>query len=46
QFGIVGIQIAEDTLHLSILIRDQMNINRYYNIESAKIPVQKSEETV
>ncbi|CAG8794676.1 20074_t:CDS:2, partial [Racocetra persica] len=45
QFGIVEIQVAGDTLHLNVLIRDQTNVNRYYNIESAKIPVQKSEET-
>ncbi|CAG8713211.1 7977_t:CDS:2, partial [Racocetra persica] len=44
QFGIVGIQIAEDTLHLNVLIRDKMNVHRYYNIESAKIPVQESDE--
>ncbi|CAG8634224.1 42724_t:CDS:2 [Gigaspora margarita] len=46
QFGIVGIQIAEDILHLNVLIRDKTNVNRYYNIESAKIPVQKSDETI
>ncbi|CAG8801213.1 20650_t:CDS:1, partial [Racocetra persica] len=41
QFEIVGIQIAEDTLHLNVLIRDKMNVNRYYNIESAKNPYAK-----
>ncbi|CAG8727915.1 20161_t:CDS:2, partial [Racocetra persica] len=38
--------VAGDILHLNVLIRDQTNVNRYYNIESAKIPMQKSEETV
>ncbi|CAG8800008.1 34332_t:CDS:1, partial [Racocetra persica] len=46
QFEIVEIQIAEDTLHLNVLIRDQMNVNRYYNIELAKISVHKSEEII
>ncbi|CAG8657986.1 2710_t:CDS:2 [Gigaspora rosea] len=46
QFGIVGIQIAGDTLHLNVLIRDKVNVHRYYNIESAKIPVQESDENV
>ncbi|KAF0429819.1 hypothetical protein F8M41_005623 [Gigaspora margarita] len=46
QFGIVGIQIAGDTLHLNVLIRDKVNVHRYYNIESAKIPVQESDEDV
>ncbi|CAG8749845.1 2204_t:CDS:2, partial [Cetraspora pellucida] len=46
QFGIVGIQIAEDTLYLNVLIRDKLNIDRYYKIELAKILVQKSDETI
>ncbi|CAG8538905.1 11762_t:CDS:2, partial [Scutellospora calospora] len=46
QFGIVGIQIAGDTLHLNVLIRDTTNIHKYYNIETVKIPVQKSDETI
>ncbi|CAG8563836.1 5221_t:CDS:2, partial [Scutellospora calospora] len=46
QFGIVWIQIAGDTLYLNVLIRDTMNIHKYYNIEMVKIPVQKSDETI
>ncbi|CAG8739871.1 15853_t:CDS:2 [Cetraspora pellucida] len=46
QFGIVGIQIAGDTLHLNVLIRDTTNIHKYYNIEMVKIPVQKSDKTI
>ncbi|CAG8533716.1 12940_t:CDS:2 [Dentiscutata heterogama] len=46
QFGIVEIQIAEDTLHLNVLIRDKINVHRYYNIESAKITVQESDENI
>src|SRR6185436_15882478 len=44
QFGIIGIQIAGDTLHLNVLIRDKINVHRYYHIQSAKIPVQFSDE--
>ncbi|CAG8637018.1 7527_t:CDS:2 [Ambispora leptoticha] len=46
QFGIVGIQIAGDTLHLNVLIRDKVNIHKYYHIQSAKIPVRISDEDV
>ncbi|CAG8492054.1 13800_t:CDS:1 [Cetraspora pellucida] len=46
QFGIVRIQIARDTLHLNVLIRDMMNIYKYYNIELVTIPVQKSNKTI
>ncbi|RHZ84498.1 hypothetical protein Glove_80g11 [Diversispora epigaea] len=44
QFGIIGVQIAGDTLHLNVLIRDKTNVHRYYHIQSAKIPVQFSDE--
>ncbi|RHZ81501.1 hypothetical protein Glove_120g7 [Diversispora epigaea] len=44
QFGIVGVQIAGDTLHLNVLIRDKTNVHRYYHIQSAKIPVRFSGE--
>ncbi|RHZ56132.1 hypothetical protein Glove_406g12 [Diversispora epigaea] len=44
QFGIIGVQIAGDTLHLNVLIRDKTNVYRYYHIQSAKIPVQFSDE--
>ncbi|RHZ52557.1 hypothetical protein Glove_460g18 [Diversispora epigaea] len=44
QFRIIGVQIAEDTLHLNVLIRDKTNVHRYYHIQSAKIPVQFSDE--
>ena len=46
QFGIVGVQIAGDELHLNLLVRDMRNIHRYYHLQSAKIPVQVSDERV
>ncbi|RHZ65764.1 hypothetical protein Glove_311g20 [Diversispora epigaea] len=46
QFRIVEVQIAGDTLHLNILIRDKANVHRYYHIQLAKIPVQFLDENV
>ncbi|CAG8641024.1 11387_t:CDS:2 [Ambispora leptoticha] len=46
QFGIVGVQIAGDILHLNILIRNKANVHKYYHIQSAKILVQFSDENV
>ena len=39
QFGIVGVQIAGNMLHLNVLIRDGLEIHRYYHLQSAEIPV-------
>ncbi|RIB11218.1 hypothetical protein C2G38_2204039 [Gigaspora rosea] len=46
QFGIIGIQIAGNMMHLNVLVRDKTNINRYYHIQSAEIPVQVSDPNI
>lgn len=46
QFNIIGIQIEENMLHLNILVRDMVNVHRYYHLRSVKIPVQYSDEGV
>jgi len=46
QFGIVGVQIAGNMLHLNVLIRDDCNIHRYYRLQSAEIPVRISDVDV
>ncbi|CAG8530738.1 12900_t:CDS:1 [Racocetra persica] len=38
QFGIVGVQIAGNILHLNVLVRDIADIHRYLHIQSAEIP--------
>ncbi|RHZ89327.1 hypothetical protein Glove_16g40 [Diversispora epigaea] len=42
QFGIVGVQIAGNELHLNLLVRDIRNVHRYYHLRSVEIPVQFS----
>ncbi|CAG8746633.1 4920_t:CDS:1, partial [Acaulospora colombiana] len=46
QFGIVGIQVAGNILHLNALVRDKVNIPRYYHLQSVEIPVQLSDDRV
>ncbi|CAG8850785.1 8516_t:CDS:1, partial [Gigaspora margarita] len=47
QFGIVGMQIAGNILHLNVLVRDKADIHRYFHIQLTEIPVQSSSvETV
>src|SRR6185436_13364300 len=46
QFGIVGMQVAGNVLHLNLLVRDMVNVHRYYHLQSAEIPVQFSDEAV
>ena len=46
EFGIVGIQVAGNMLHLNVLVRDKADIHRYYHLQSAEIPVQLSDESV
>ena len=43
QFGIIGVQIAGNMLHLNVLIRDKANIHRYFHLQSAEIPVQMAD---
>nr|CAG8666555.1 11083_t:CDS:2 [Entrophospora candida] len=42
EFGILGIQVAGDMLHLNILIKDGNDIHHLYHLHSVKIPVQLS----
>ncbi|RHZ47544.1 hypothetical protein Glove_578g47 [Diversispora epigaea] len=46
QFEIIGIQVAGNMLHLNVLIKDKTNIHRYYNIQSAEIPVRVSDTNI
>lgn len=32
-------------IHLNILLKDQFNIQRYYHLQTAEIPIQQTEET-
>ncbi|CAI2198238.1 1674_t:CDS:2, partial [Funneliformis geosporum] len=43
QFGIVGVQVAGNMLHLNVLIRDKANVHRYFYLQSAEFPVQLSD---
>jgi hypothetical protein len=40
EFGIIGMQVAGQTIRLNVLIRDMENIHRYYHLYEAEIPVQ------
>ncbi|KAG9287403.1 hypothetical protein G9A89_023775 [Geosiphon pyriformis] len=46
QFGVVGIQVAGNVLYLNLLLRDMVNVHRYFHLQSAEIPVQFSEVAV
>ncbi len=46
QFGIVGVQVAENMLHLNVLIRDKANVHRYFHLQSAEIPVRLSNVSI
>jgi len=46
QFGIVGVQVAGNMLHLNVLIRDKANVHRYFHLQSAEIPVRLSDVSV
>lgn len=39
QFGIVGVQVAGQKLCLSILIRDEVGVHRYYKLRESTIPI-------
>ncbi|CAG8710341.1 1447_t:CDS:2, partial [Ambispora leptoticha] len=39
QFGVVGVQVVGNMLHLNVLVRDRANVHRYYHLQSAEIPV-------
>ncbi|CAI2188192.1 8755_t:CDS:1, partial [Funneliformis geosporum] len=38
QFGVVGIQIADITMYLNILVKDLADIPRYFYLDYAEIP--------
>ncbi|RHZ78970.1 hypothetical protein Glove_153g14 [Diversispora epigaea] len=44
QFGIIGIQVVGCRLNLNILIRDALEIYRYYKIHEMDIPIQYSND--
>ncbi|CAG8572165.1 8004_t:CDS:2 [Acaulospora morrowiae] len=46
QFGIVGMQVADNVLHLNFLVRNMVNVHQYYHLQSAEIPVQFLDEAV
>ncbi|CAG8593154.1 1141_t:CDS:1 [Diversispora eburnea] len=46
QFGIIGIQVVGNMLHLNVLVKDNTNIYRYYHIQSAEIPIQVSDANI
>ena len=39
-------QVAGNVLHLNLLVRDMVNVHRYYHLQSVEIPVQFSNEAV
>ncbi|CAG8526860.1 16450_t:CDS:10 [Gigaspora margarita] len=44
KFGILGIQVAADMMHLNILIKDDDDIHRLFHLRSVKIPIPKLEK--
>ncbi|RHZ76282.1 hypothetical protein Glove_199g104 [Diversispora epigaea] len=44
QFGIIGIQVAGCRLSLNVLIRDELEIHRYYKLHEAEIPIRYSND--
>ncbi|CAG8448049.1 9026_t:CDS:2 [Ambispora leptoticha] len=46
QFGIVGIQVAGTEIQLNVLIRDNLDIHRYYHLKKTQIPIQWSDPTL
>jgi len=43
EFGILGIQVAEEMMYFNVLIRDTDNIDRLYHLSSVEIPVQPTD---
>ncbi|RIA91217.1 hypothetical protein C1645_822375 [Glomus cerebriforme] len=46
EFGIIGMQVAGQTIRLNVLIRDMENVHRYYHLYKAEIPVQQSDPSI
>ncbi|CAG8710811.1 1341_t:CDS:2, partial [Dentiscutata heterogama] len=45
QCGIIGIQVTGCTLRLNTLIRDEVEVHRYYKLRESKIPIQYSNDS-
>ncbi|PKC67890.1 hypothetical protein RhiirA1_457868 [Rhizophagus irregularis] len=46
EFEVIGLQIARSMLQLTVLIRDEANVNRYYHLYKLRVSMQKSESAV
>ncbi|RHZ81290.1 hypothetical protein Glove_122g147 [Diversispora epigaea] len=44
QFGIIGIQVARCRLSLNVLIRDELEVHRYYKLHETEIPIRYSND--
>ncbi|RHZ81110.1 hypothetical protein Glove_123g73 [Diversispora epigaea] len=44
QFGIIGIQVAGCRLSLNVLIRDELEVHRYYKLHETEIPIRYSND--
>ncbi|CAI2188300.1 3819_t:CDS:2, partial [Funneliformis geosporum] len=39
QFGVVGIQVADTTMYLNVLVKDLAGISRYFHLDHAEVPL-------
>ncbi|CAB4383040.1 unnamed protein product [Rhizophagus irregularis] len=46
EFEVIGLQIARSMLQLTVLIRDEANVNRYYHLYELRVSMQKLESAV
>ncbi|RIA93493.1 hypothetical protein C1645_819357 [Glomus cerebriforme] len=46
QFSIIGIQVARSKIQLNVLMTDKFDINQYYHLQVAEIPIQKTEKSL
>ncbi|PKK56146.1 hypothetical protein RhiirC2_800648 [Rhizophagus irregularis] len=46
EFGILGIQVAGEMMHLSVLIKDINDVQRLYHLQSIIIPVQPTDAEI
>jgi hypothetical protein len=44
QFGIIEVQVAGQKLYLNILIRDKVEVHRYYKLRESIIPIHYSND--
>ena len=44
QFGIIGIQVLGRMLRLNVLIRDDVEVHRYYKLRESEIPIHYSND--